>query len=265
MAILDPSRYETIRIDKRDNGIAVATLNRPEKRNAISQRMHTEMTMLPFDADGDDEVRVLVIAAEGADFSVGADLTGPPLDVSWQGAMVREGRQVVDRMLDCETPIISVVRGHAVGFGATFALLADVVFAGRSAIFADTHVRVGVGAGDGGQLLWPLLIGVSKAKYYLMTGDKVPADTAERLGLVTFVHDDEVVLDEALLLAERWAEGPSLAIGASKAGINAYLKVLNSIIQPVALRAEVLNQYSEDREEARVAFREKRKPIFRGR
>lgn len=264
MTGLDPSTYDTIDIDNRDDGVVLATLNRPETRNAITAQMHGEMTRLPVEFDCDPVARVLVIAASGRDFCVGLDLTNRP-SAKDTGSWVREGRQVVDRMIDCEKPIISVVRGYAVGFGANFALLADVVYAGRSAIFADTHVNNGVGAGDGGQLIWPLLIGVSRAKYYLMTGEKVPADVAERIGLVTFVEDDDKVLNAALALAQRWAAGPRQAIHASKAGITAYLKLLNSIIQPVAMRAESLTLLSEDRQEAAAAFREKRPPAFQGR
>src|SRR5690606_26019443 len=103
---------------------------------------------------------------------------------------MEEARRIVDHILECRKPIISAVNGYAMGLGATVSLLADVVVAGRSAVFADTHVVMGIGAGDGGQLIWPLLIGVNKAKYFLMTGDRVNAEEAERIGLVNFLVDD---------------------------------------------------------------------------
>jgi enoyl-CoA hydratase len=260
--MLASENYESIKIDKRDDGVTVATLNRPERMNAISSRMHTEMARLPRDADSDPSVKVLVITGAGGNFCVGADLTGPPIEVAPGSAVFREARDILSDLLSCETPIISAVRGYAVGFGATYALLADVVFAGRTAIFADTHVNIGVGAGDGGQLIWPLLVGVNRAKYYLMTGEKLAAEEAERIGLVNFVVDDENVLDAALGLAIRWANGPIRAISASKVGINAYIRMLSSVIVPVSMHAEQVDLLSDDRREAMQAFREKRPPQY---
>ena len=106
------------------------------------------------------------------------------------------------------------------GLGATVALLADVVVASENAVFADTHVKMGLGAGDGGQVIWPFLMGVNRAKYFLMTGDRLDATTAERLGLVNFVVDDDKMLDHALEIAGRLANGPGVAIAASKVPIN---------------------------------------------
>ena len=102
---------------------------------------------------------------------------------------------IVDGLLECSKPVISAVQGFAMGLGATVALLCDIVVAEQSATFADTHVNLGIGAGDGGQVIWPLLMGVNRAKYYLMTGDRLPAPEAERLGLVNFVTEDGGALD----------------------------------------------------------------------
>ena len=173
-----------------------------------------------------------------------------------------EGRQLIDNLLSCEKPIVSVVNGYAMGLGANYALLADVVFATPTAIFADTHVRVGMGAGDGGQLIWPLLMGVNRAKYFMMTGERVNAHQALELGLVNFVCDADQALDEALALADRLASGPQMAIRASKVGINAYMRLVASIVMPVSMRAEELCMHSPDREESRAALRENREPRF---
>jgi enoyl-CoA hydratase len=178
---------------------------------------------------------------------------------------LEEGRQIVDHLLECSKPVISAVNGYAMGLGATLALLADVVYAARSATFADTHVAMGIGAGDGGQLIWPLLLGVNRAKYYLMTGDRLTATEAEHLGLVNFVVDDETVVDEALTLAERLAAGPALAISASKMGINTYMRMVSNLVLPLSLSLEGRTMSSEDHREAVRAFQEKRKPTFTGR
>src|SRR5262249_35697118 len=127
-----------------------------------------------------------------------------------------EARRIVDGMLECRKPIISVVTGPSAGLGGTFLLLADVVVAGRSAVCGAPHVRRGLGAGDGAQVIWPLLVGVTRAKYYLMTGDTIDAEEAERLGLVNFLVDDADALPRAREIADRLARGPIHAIMASK-------------------------------------------------
>ena len=120
-------------------------------------------------------MRVLVITGAGRAFCAGGDF-GPHATMGGGSTMFREARLIVDHLLECSKPVISAVNGYAMGLGATVALLADVVYAARSAVFADTHVNMGIGAGDGGQVIWPLLMGVNRAKYHLMTGDRLTAD-----------------------------------------------------------------------------------------
>ena len=142
-----------------------------------------------------------MITGAGRAFCAGGDF-GPQPATSDPGMTLEEGRQIVDHLLECSKPVISAVNGYAMGLGATVALLCDVVYAAESAVFADTHVKMGIGAGDGGQVIWPLLMGVNKAKYFLMTGDRLTAAEAERMNLVNFVVPDGTVVDEALALAE---------------------------------------------------------------
>ncbi len=264
--MLDAENYQTILIE-RDGPVAIATLNRPDRLNAVGGGMHPELERLPRDVDGDPDVRALVITGAGRAFSSGGDFGGGPgadrpqqLSSAFYGA-----RQLVNNWLDCEKPVISAVNGYAMGLGATIALLADVVFAGKSAIFADTHVNMGIGAGDGGQLLWPLLIGFSRAKYYMMTGDRLTGEEAERLGLVQFLTEDDELMPQALELAHRLANGPTYAISASKVGINQYLKMLANVIMPAGLGMEELSMTKDDHREAVQAFQEKRDPKFTGR
>lgn len=172
---------------------------------------------------------------------------------------------IVENLLDCPKPVISAVNGPAMGLGATIALLCDIVVAGRSAIFADPHVKMGVGAGDGGQVIWPLLMGPNRAKFYLMAGDKLNAEDAERLGLVNFVDDDDDLMPQALGIAERLAKGPTLAIAASKVPLNRHLKAIAQQILPLSMEMESANFGTEDQVEAGKAFIEKRDPVFVGR
>jgi enoyl-CoA hydratase len=260
--MLSPDAYKAIRIEKRENGVAIATLNRPEKRNAVDDTMHHEMAQLARDADADPDVKVLVITGAGNAFCAGGDFSGAlrPSSKMWM-----EAGRIVDGLLDCKKPVITAVNGYAMGLGSTLALLGDVVFAARSATFADTHVRMGIAAGDGGQLIWPLLMGVNRAKYYLMTGDRISGEEAERLGLVNFVVDDEALMDRALELADRLASGPTLAISASKAAVNQYMKMVSSVVFPLSLKLEEWTMTTEDFQEAVTAFAEKRKADFQGR
>jgi enoyl-CoA hydratase len=276
--MLAPDAYGAIRIEKRENGVALATLNRPDKRNAVDDAlatlnrpdkrnavddtMHHELGRLPRDADADPDVKVLLITGAGRAFCAGGDFSGglTPNETMWL-----EARRVVDGMLDCQKPIITAVNGYAMGLGSTVAFLGDVVFAARSATFADTHVRMGIAAGDGGQVIWPLLMGVNRAKYYLMTGERIPAEEAERLGLVNFVVEDEALMERALELADRLAAGPGVAISASKVGVNQLIKMVSNLVLPLSLKLEERTMATEDFREAVMAFAEKREPQYKGR
>ncbi len=270
--MLNPADYKAIRIEKREAGVAVATLNRPEKLNAVDGVMHAELATLSRDAAADPEVRALLITGAGRAFCAGGDFSGgSPPGAGLPGGqggpdtMFREAQQIVENLLDCPKPVIAAVNGYAMGLGATVALLADVVVASRKAVFADTHVRMGIGAGDGGQVIWPLLMGVNRAKYHLMTGDHLPADEAERLGLVNFVVDDDELMPRALEVATRLAQGPTQAIAASKLPINRYIKMVSNLVLPLSLQMEAANMHTEDAREAARAFREKRPARFQGR
>ena len=261
--MLATDAYQAIRVEKRENGVALATLNRPERRNAVDDTMHRELGQLPCDVDTDRDVKVLVITGAGGTFCAGGDFAG---GLRLRGGQLwLEAARLVNNLLDCRKPVLTAVNGHATGLGSTVALLGDVVFAARSAVFADTHVRMGIAAGDGGQLIWPLLMGVNRAKYYLMTGDRIPAEEAERLGLVNFVVDDDALMERALERADRLAAGPSLAISASKVAVNQLMKMVSNVVLPLSLKLEEWTMATEDFREAVVAFAEKREPEYKGR
>jgi len=259
--MLSQENYRAILIEKRDNGVAIATLNRPEKRNAVDDTLHEELSRLSTDTDDDPEVKVLVITGAGRGFCAGGDFSG---GLTPNAHMFRVARRIVDNLLDCSKPVITAVNGHAMGLGATLALLGDVVIAARSAQFADTHASMGIAAGDGGQVIWPLLAGVNRAKYYLMTGERLSAEEAERLGLVSFVVDDDQLIDRALRVANRLAAGAGQAIAASKVPINRYIKMVSNVVLPLSLKLEESTMQTEDFREAVIAFLDKRAPKFTG-
>ncbi len=265
--MLSQENYKSMQIERRDDGIAILTLNRPERLNAINGTMHAELATFSRDFANDRDLRVLVVTGAGRAFSAGGDFspedpvgsnpTGPNLWV--------EARQIVDHILECEKPIIAAVNGYAMGLGANLALLCDVVIAGPNTVFADTHVNMGLGAGDGGQLIWPFLMGVNRAKYFLMTGDQIKGREAVEMGLANFYVDDTAdVLPRALEVAEKLAAGAPKAITASKMAVNAYLRSVSSMIMPICLKYEEVTMASDDHREAVAAFQEKRQPKFTG-
>ncbi len=262
---LNPDAYTTIDIDKRSDGVTVATLNRPEKLNAVNSAMHRELSTLPVDANRDPEVRVLVLTGAGRAFCAGGDFSAnrdEPMGGRYLNRM-NEARLIVDNWLDCEKPVICAVNGYALGLGATVALMADVVYIGRSGVLGDTHVNMGIGAGDGGGVIWPMLVGPSRAKYYLMTGEHIRAEQAKQLGLVQDVVEDDDLMSTALALAERLSKGPLGAISASKVPINKWIKHVSNMVLPLSLSMEETTMSGTDAAEAQAAFREKRQPVYR--
>ena len=263
--MLRQENYETIAIEK-DRGVAIATLNRPERLNAVNGAMHSELVQLTLDIQADPEVRVAVITGAGRGFCAGGDFSGGANMASKSGMpMMLEARRIVDNLLDLEKPIISAVNGPATGLGATVALLCDVVIAARNARIGDPHVRMGITAGDGGAVIWPLLMGVNRAKQFLMTGDLIYAEEAFQLGLVNKVVDEGQALPEALAFARRLADGPSYAISSTKVSVNKFIKLVSNLVLPVSLSMEESSMRTEDHREAVKAFVEKREPKFTGR
>lgn len=261
--MLSQDNYQTMKIDKRDNGVAVVSLNRPERLNAVNGQLHHELSRFSREADADREVKVVVLAGEGRAFCAGGDFSG---DRDGGPTMTtEEARQIVDHILELRKPIVAAVQGYAMGLGATISLLCDVVVAGPSTVFADTHVKLGIGAGDGGGVIWPLLMGVNRAKWHLMTGERVTGEDLVDLGLVNFLVDDDQILATAIDKAEQLAAGPLKAIMASKVPVNNYIRFVSSMVLPLSLSMEFATMGSDDAKEAARAFQEKREPKFIGR
>lgn len=164
-----------------------------------------------------------------------------------------------------EIPIVAAVNGHAMGLGASVALLCDVIFMADTATIGDPHVRVGLVAGDGGVVIWPLAIGPALAKQYLLTGDPVAADDAARMGLVNRVLPAERLQEEALAFARRLADGAPLAVRYTKLAVNKLLKDALNTAFDASTALELLTFQSADHQEALAALREKRAAKFEGR
>ena len=225
----DYSHYDYLNVEVSDDGIALITMNRPDKLNACTAEEHVELPRILADIAEDDDVKVGVVTGAGRAFSVGGDikLLERAIDNPHDnlGNALDDGRKLVLNHIDNDKPMIAAVNGIAMGTGAVLALYCDVVIADRRAKIADGHIRAGIAAGDGGALLWPLTMGLTKAKRYLMTGDWITAEEAERCGLVTEVVDDGTCLDRAMEYARRFAAGPQTAIRYSKRAMNQWLRL----------------------------------------
>lgn len=262
----DYSRYQCLKTEIKER-VMTLTFNRPEVLNAVDSKMHTELTQIFPEIQADSQVEVIILTGAGRAFSAGGDIKWMQ-DMAEPGVLENvlwEGRKIINDLLALEKPIIAKVNGPAVGLGATLALFCDIIIASERVSFADPHVRVGIVAGDGGAVIWPLLIGVCKAKEYLMTGDSIEAKEAERIGLINRVVPPEKLDETVWELALRLANGPIHAIRWTKVSVNKRLKATANLILDTSLALEGLTFQTEDHREAVQAFVEKRKPQFRGR
>ena len=209
------SEYEQLRFERRDHGVLLITMDRPDKYNAADEQMHGELARVWAEVSADPETRVAVITGAGRAFSAGGDLDMVRRmagDHDRVAHMLREMSDLVYNIINCEKPVVSAINGVAVGAGTVVALLADISICALDARLGDGHVRLGVAAGDHAAILWPLLCGMAKARYYLLTGEMITGEEAERLGMVSKAVPREQVLDEALRVADSLATGSQPAI-----------------------------------------------------
>lgn len=259
--------YRTLTFERRGRVLTIA-MNRPEVKNAADMRMHNELSRVFFDAAKDAEADVIVLTGAGDAFSAGGDINAMREKIADQTLWVQtvvEARDIFYGLIDLEKPVIARVNGAAVGLGATLAVYSDIVIAAESAVFGDPHVKVGLVAGDGGALMWPMLVGYQKAKELLFLGDNISAQEAHRIGLVNYVVPDAELDAKVYAMAERLARGATRAIGWTKRAINSSLKTMAQSTMEIGLSLETLSHLTRDHEEACAAFQEKRRPNFTGR
>lgn len=256
--------FQHILFEKRDHHILWLTLNRPELLNAADARLHTELVEVWPLIDRDPEVHVAVVTGAGRAFSAGGDLqlvTDAYRNYEEILRILDEARQLVYNMLHCRKPIISAINGPAVGAGLVVALLADISIAAEKARLADGHVRMGVAAGDHAAIIWPLLCGMAKAKYYLMTSEFVDGRTAADIGLVSMAVPDEQLLDKAMEIATNLATGPRHAIQFTKRALNQWLLQAGPIFDH-SLALEMLNFFGEDMMAGVEGLRARERPFY---
>jgi enoyl-CoA hydratase len=245
-------------------GVVLLEMNRPESLNAANAVLHKELSAVWRLVDEDETARVSVITGAGSAFSAGGDFEMLSQMTSSHEAVVAQWNDaalLVESMLGARKPIVSAVNGVAVGAGLAVALLADVSVVGEGSRLSDGHARLGVAAGDHACLSWPLLCGMAKAKYYLMTGEFISGVEAERIGLVSFCVPDEEVLERALQIAERLAAGSALAVQGTRRALNGWLKASLPVFGE-SLGLEMLGFLGPDAAEGLAALREHRQPSF---
>lgn len=256
--------YQHLTFERRDHGVTLVTLNRPERYNATDEVLHAELARVWRDVAEDPGTRVAVVTGAGKAFSAGGDLAmvermaGDHARVS---AMLGEMSDLVYNIVSCEKPIVSAVNGVAVGAGLVVALLADISVCAEDARLGDGHIKLGVAAGDHAALIWPLLAGMAKARYYLLTGEMLDGVEAERIGLVSKALPRDRVLPEALAIAAGLGQGPQQAIRWTKRALNNWLRTAGPVFDQSAAY-EMLGFLGPDLREGVAALREKRPPRF---
>ncbi len=263
------NRYglSTIKTELDDQGVLLVTLDRPDRRNAINDVMHVELTELYKRIAADTEAEVVVLTGAGKGFCAGGDFKqmAENNDAGYDDGFSQlfvDSVAMARAILAIRQPMIAAVNGDAIGLGATLALFCDIVFISDAARIGDPHVQVGLVAADGGVVLWPMLIGANRAKEYLFTGDLLSGAEAERIGLVNHSVPEGEVLAQAMAMAHRLAQGAALALRFNKRLVNKDLEERVDRIYEMALAMEAVTFRSADHLEAVKAFGERRPPVF---
>ncbi len=260
------SRYERLRISNPEPGILeiMMTIKPGQKFPTADGDTHFEMTEIWRDFGSDPSVKVALIRGEGAGFSGGGDLAlveSMSQDVDVRVRVWREARDLVYNMINCDKPIVSAIHGPAAGAGLVCGLLADISIAAKTARLVDAHTRLGVAAGDHAAVIWPLLCGMAKAKYYLLLCEQVSGEEAERIGLVSLAVDEDKLLSTAMDVARRLSAGSQTAIRWTKYSLNNWLRMAGPAFD-ASLALEFMGFAGTDVREGVAALRAKRAPEF---
>lgn len=226
---------------ERRGAVAIVTMNAPERMNSIDGPLHDGLMQVWELLADDDDLGSVVLTGAGGAFSAGGNIDHIQLmhdDPKARRHSIRAAERLLRTIIDCEVPVVAAVHGPAVGLGATLAIFSDLVVMADDTFLSDPHVSVGVVAGDGGTVIWPLLIGMLRAKEYLLLGDRVPAEDCLRLGLANRLAPRDDVLPAALALAERLAAQPRQAVRDTKRALNLHVREAADLVLAFALAAE---------------------------
>jgi enoyl-CoA hydratase len=255
--------YQALKLDRPAPGVLRVTMSRG-KVNAMDYQMHHDLCEIWKLIDQDDETRAVILTGEGKFFSAGGDFAMETKIVSeadFRMAMLKDGRELVLNLVEFSKPLIAAINGAAAGGGLAAAILADVSIAGKHAKIVDGHTRLGVAAGDHAALIWPLLCGMAKSKYYLLTCDAISGEEAERIGLISLCVEDEQLQARALEVATKLAAGAPSAIRWTKRALHLWLKQAWPIFE-ASMAYEIMGFAGREAKEGVDAWLEKREPRF---
>jgi enoyl-CoA hydratase len=221
------SRFPSLLFGQPETGILEIVISNPARLNAADANMHRDLASIWREIDTDDAVRAVLIRGDGEHFSSGGDFSLIEGMISDEATLVRvwkEASDLVYNLINCSKPVVSAIRGTAVGAGLAVALLADISIAGRDVKILDGHTRLGVAAGDHSIIIWPLLCGLAKARYYLLTNEPLSGEEAERIGLVARCVANDDVYPTALQVARKLSASSATAIRWTKHALNNWLR-----------------------------------------
>ncbi len=256
-------KYERLKFDRPRDHLLRIKISAGTKHNLMDPELHHELGSVWHDVEADKETSAVLLTAEGENFSSGGNIKRSPDKYEFQERLrtITETQKMVYNMINCPKPIVSAVRGWAVGAGLAAGLLADITIVSKTAKLLDGHTRIGVAAGDHAVMLWPLLCGMAKAKYYLLTCDVLTGEEAERIGLVSLAFDDEELDEKALEVAAKLAAGAPTAISWTKHALNNWLRQAGPLFD-ASMAFEMATFFGPEVLEGRKAVLEKRPANF---
>lgn len=257
-------RFSSLKFAAPAPGILDLVIANARRANAATESMHRDLALVWREIDVDDSVRAVVVRGEGANFSSGGDFDMIEHMIADEATLIRvwkEASDLVYNLINCSKPVVSAIRGSAVGAGLAIALLADVSIAAEDARILDGHTRLGVAAGDHAVIIWPLLCGLAKARYHLLTNKPLSGKEAERIGLVALCVPDAEVAPTALDVARTLAAGSATAVRWTKHALNNWLRLAGPSFD-TSLALEFLGFKLSDVREGVAAARGKRPANF---
>jgi enoyl-CoA hydratase len=256
--------YPSLGFEQPSAGVLEIIISHEGRQNSATESMHRDLAKVWREVDADSAVRAVLVRGAGEHFSSGGDFGMIERMIEDQATLVRVWREASDlvyNLVNCRKPVVSAIRGTAVGAGLAVALLADVSVAGRNAKILDGHTKLGVAAGDHAVIIWPLLCGLAKARYYLLTNEPLDGAEAERIGLVSLCVDDDRVRDTALGVANKLAAGSPTALAFTKHTLHNWLRLAGPSFD-ASLALEFLGFRLGDVREGLDAVRNRRPPEF---
>lgn len=255
-------RFPSLTFDQPEAGVLEIVISNPKHLNAADANMHRDLASVWREIDLDEDVRAVLVRGDGDHFSSGGDFSLIEKMIADDATLIRvwkEASDLVYNLINCSKPVVSAIRGTAVGAGLAVALLADISIAGRDVNIIDGHTRLGVAAGDHSIIIWPLLCGLAKARYYLLTNEPLTGEEAERIGLVARCVPNEEVYATALGVAHKLSSNSSTAIRWTKHALNNWLRLAGPSFD-ASLALEFLGFKLADAKAGLEAVRNRSKP-----